>query len=713
MTQITIKKTNRNISTFQRLDVEKVVESIRSGEYAEDVQKLRADYSALLAIHGSDMLSSIQTKLPSLCFSCVSKKQDGQVEIKNVSGLVDLEIVNLPSPDGASELVKKVAILPYTYIAFVGADGYSVNVVARYTPAVKSSAEAFDEAEEVKVLKSAYSKLHHYYSSQLGIMIDAACVALDSECLMSSDSDIVFNPVAETLVVSPEENPLPVVAYSDERYNSDELLPGKDTYNTWCSIFEWCKSDAIEKSSSLIPTLEKSCKDKVEQIKELNSAILTKLADNCAVSRLPKAFALRHTLFDSSYLEREDYVVKVFDNAYAKRRMVTNPFKFIKSSTLLAYRTETFMNDNYDLRRNVMTGRVEYRFKTGLDTSYAELTERVRNSMTMRALKLGLGTWDKDLQRYIESDDIPEYNPLDEYLSSLPEWDGKDRIAELANRVPTENKNWPEYFRIWLRSMVMTWTGRDEKHSNSIVPLLIGPQGCGKSSFCRIILPPELRQFYNENINFKNNTDIVISLSRLALINLDEFDKLTKSQQPLLKFLISTNNYQARMPYGTHLEQLRKSASFIGTTNNLRPLTDKTGNRRYVCIEIAPDEQIDFDDSTINYPQLYAQIYSEVKQRQPYYFDDKLTEEILVENRKYLQITDYETMIMTLFRAPVVDEEPSVIQMNEILDLLEVTFPSFERTNSSRNSIGRILTQRFSQCKIRTASGMAYKLVRV
>lgn len=137
--------------------------------------------------------------------------------------------------------------------------------------------------------------------------------------------------------------------------------------------------------------------------------------------------------------------------------------------------------------------------------------------------------------------------------------------------------------------------GRSSLTGNALVPLLIGPQGCGKSSFCRILLPPELRDYYNDRISFKNETDLNLGLTSFALINIDEFDKVTQRQQVVLKYLLSTADVKYRPPYGKAVKQFRRYASFMGTTNEPQPLTDPTGSRRFICVEVTGD--IDFRDT--------------------------------------------------------------------------------------------------------------------
>ena len=108
------------------------------------------------------------------------------------------------------------------------------------------------------------------------------------------------------------------------------------------------------------------------------------------------------------------------------------------------------------------------------------------------------------------------------------------------------------------------------------------PQGCGKSTFCGQVLPPELTRYYNDRVNFKNEYDLLNQLSSFALINVDEFDSIGASRQPLLKYLLSKPDVKLRVPYGTAMTQRRRYASFIATTNRHR---GNRGNAYQVVVQ--------------------------------------------------------------------------------------------------------------------------------
>jgi len=91
-------------------------------------------------------------------------------------------------------------------------------------------------------------------------------------------------------------------------------------------------------------------------------------------------------------------------------------------------------------------------------------------SITMNAQYEGLKLWDKDVVRYLNSDHVPVYQPIEEFLYDLPRWDGKDHIGDLAKRVPCNNPHWAQLFRRWFLSMIAHWRGLGKNHANSTSP---------------------------------------------------------------------------------------------------------------------------------------------------------------------------------------------------------------------------------------------------
>ena len=160
-----------------------------------------------------------------------------------------------------------------------------------------------------------------------------------------------------------------------------------------------------------------------------------------------------------------------------------------------------------------------------------------------------------------------------------------------------------------------------------------------------MILPEELRYYYNDNISFKTENDPYMALSRFGLINIDEFDALSANKHPMLKYILSKSDAKYRPPYGKAIEHHQRFASFIATTNCQRPLLDQTGSRRFVGIKT---DEIDFNPER-NYTQIYAQIVAEIKAGKPYYFNEEDNKRVMKSNLPFMSVNDYTSIVKYLF----------------------------------------------------------------
>jgi predicted P-loop ATPase len=393
---------------------------------------------------------------------------------------------------------------------------------------------------------------------------------------------------------------------------------------------------------------------------------------------------------------------------YRKKRKI-HYLKSVPEDTIQAMKTEIFLNSNYEMRKNLLTGVAEYREKFSDDQRFKPLTEEVRNDMTLRATELGMKSWDRDVNRFIDSTRIEQYDPINTWLDELPKWDGHDYIADLAKRVPTDQPQWEKYLRYWLVGMVAQWRESDKQLTgNALTPLLIGRQGCGKTRFCKILLPEELRDYYNDKLNFKNEFDLNIALTSFALINIDEFDKTSNSQQIVLKYLLSSSDVKFRPPYGKTIKFYRRYTSFIGTTNQMKPLVDPTGSRRFVCVKV--NGNIDFSD-TIDHSQLFAQALHLFNKGERFWLNDDEIKMLIKENEPFQKLNDLVEMIGETFRSPKESEQGKWWSLGEISALLAQKYANFD-TETPFQKIGNVLNDiQFNFESKRTKKHMEYLMV--
>jgi len=650
MTKVTIVKNYRNMETLRVIDLSEIVRLIQSCEYHDAVMDVMGIslYTELKRQDDGSVwgANNFTDKVPRVCFASVMENRNRKRVRKAYTGLVLLEVNNLTNHDEAVSIRQGAAMMPQTLLAFVGASGRSVKMVCRGELFGGGLPEGDDDIRRFHL--NLYEKARMVYNAQLGVTIDKLEPRLERTCYLGADSDLYYAPMAQPFYTDTSDLEQALKPILPQDPMPDDIVPGRNRYAAQCMVYEYNLSKAYDDVTAIYP----------DDTEERDTLIVTRTAEYCRETGLDMAFCRRQTLMSFRYGKYPDVVTKIYENAYRpehekkyyQRKNMVRPTKNIPAETLLMMKIDIFLTSNYDLRKNVMRGVAEYRIRTGHGFGFRDLTTEARNSITINALSQGIKCWDKDIMRYVNSNDIPLYYPMDDFLEHLPKWDGKDRVEALARRVKTDYEDWPHLFHIWMRSMVAMWEGKGQLTGNALVPLLIGRQGCGKTSFCRILLPWDQREYYNDRINFKNEHDLNLGLTSFALINLDEFDKITQRQQVVLKYLVSTSDVKYRPPYGTAYSSHRRYASFIGTTNEPMPLTDPTGSRRFVCVTV--DGDIDFE-TPVEYEQLYAQLKYEVEEQRERYFLTKEEEAALMQhNLRYQQVNGLGEMLLSLFEKP-------------------------------------------------------------
>ena len=350
-----------------------------------------------------------------------------------------------------------------------------------------------------------------------------------------------------------------------------------------------------------------------------------------------------------------------------------------------ALMTEMYLQDHFEFRNNVLNGKVEFRPKG--DADYRPLTERAQNSIVLDMLREGLdneGNPKTLCQLYLHSEAVPMYDPVRDYLEHLPQWDGHNHVADLFNRLPGITSEQAGYLAVWLRSAVAHWMQMDTLHGNECVPTLIGSQGCGKTTFLRRMLPQHLRQYYLDHLNLSNKFDKEMALTNNLLVNLDELDAIRPSQHAALKQTLSKSKVNGRPIYGASQEDRARYASFVATTNNPHPLTDATGSRRYICLQI-PEGQYINNVGEIDYDQLYAQVLHEVQdEKAPYWFTNEEVARIQELNQNFMEQKDMAEIVKACFRKPKEGEKAQSMNSTQMLNVLHTAYPSLKINHSAK-----------------------------
>lgn len=311
-----------------------------------------------------------------------------------------------------------------------------------------------------------------------------------------------------------------------------------------------------------------------------------------------------------------------------------------------------FMDEHYEIRRNVVKEQIEFRKKTPASPEaglppFNALRVKDFNTFYVNAHTKNINCTQTDLKAVVDSDYAEPFNPFVHYFTSRKAWDGKtDFIGQITKTVKAADQAFFEdSFRRWLVGMVAC--AIDDDAQNHILILLHGAQGKGKSTFIRHLLPPELKDYYRNGMINPDNKDHLLQMSSCLLINLDEFDTLSPERMQSLKSLITQDVVNERKAYDIQNYTYIRRASFIASTNNPHCLPDIGQNRR-----IAFNTLLDIDYHTpVNHEGIYAQAYALYRQGFQYWYENEEITFLNNRNEAFRQKDPLEENLFFYFRA--------------------------------------------------------------
>ena len=689
---------NGGTPTMRTLDINLQIEAMKHETKAQPISNLRTSIRYASPDAKLDDAKKLTKVIPAAAF----RKTANGIQMTAYNGIIQIEVNHLANLMEVNRVKQEAEELSQTYLAFMGSSGHSVKIWVRFTRPDKSLPKNREEAEIFQA--HAYRKAISLYQPILSYSIELKNPALEQFCRQTYDPELYYNPDSTIMYMrQPMEMPSETTyqeAVQAETSPFKRLIPGYDSLETLSALFEVALNKACQSLSELQPGIYPRSD---EDLKPL----LVQLAENCFQAGIPEEETARCAIAHL-YRQKKEFLIR-----QTVQSVYTIAKGFGKKSPLsaeqeLELRTEEFMQRRYEFRYNTMTTVTEYRERNTFCFYFRPPSSRVRNSIAMNARLEGLSLWDRDVVRYLDSDRIPIFNPIEDFLFGLDvRWDGHDRIRELAARVPCNNRHWADLFYRWFLNMVAHWRQTDRKYANCTVPLLVGPQAYRKSTFCRSLLPPELQAYYTDRIDFSNKRDAEISLNRFALINMDEFDQNRVNQQAFLKHIFQKPIVNVRRPHGTATQEMRRYASFIGTSNHKDLLTDTSGSRRYIVVDVTGP----IDCSPIDYEQLYAQAMHDLYKGERYWFDPE-DEKVMNESNQEFQVMPIaEQLFHEYFRAATEGEECEQFLAIEILE--QVQHDSKIRVSDCNIiQFGRIL-QKNRVPSVHTKRGNVYRVVRI
>lgn len=619
--------------------------------------------------------------MPGITASALMDGQGKQVaNILKPTYWLAVDIDKIPD-EKMQEVIAKADKDPYVMARYVTASGHGLRILARYKP--------FDDPEvtAVELFDVVVRKAMDYFSILLGVPADEKCCDITRMCGLAHDPTAYFCWNSKPFELESKDIKRlyfkKSMAEKYERRSSRRRKP----------------SQKMVSLAKHIPTIDEAA-PAIEKLMETWGKAFEPSRHNDYVYN----FGLTCLKYNIDQKEATDYADQHFSAQYPKTVSVMNQaykhqeqrgtWQFMRKGESYGKKPsmkmlKQWLSMRYEFHRNEVTGYYEVCSRDvikGKFHSWTRMDDNIENSLWIEMEEDGMQTQQPRLHSLINSDFSEKYNPLLDYLTALPAWDGKtDYIQMLADRIHIANtdgahhtqEDFRYFFKKWFVAMVVTWV-TDTVVGQTIL-IFVGKGGLFKTTFFDKLLPKILHDYFiNESTASYTDKDFMEAMASKALMCLDEFETAFGKNLSAFKSCVTKLFFSIRRPYDKYRTELPHRAAMCGTSNSVQIISEEE-NRRYSPWLI---ESIDSPiDHPIDYQHVYAQAVAlgkEVMERQRKHEDGWVfwltTEDIEVmrEHNKMFMISNYmEDQILRYYRVPGKDVEARYIKFRYSSEILE------------------------------------------
>ena len=619
--------------------------------------------------------------MPGITASALMDGQGKQVaNILKSTYWLAVDIDKIPD-EKIQEVIAKADKDPYVMARYVTASGHGLRILARYKP--------FDDPEvtAVELFGVVVRKAMDYFSILLGVPADEKCCDITRMCGLAHDPTAYFCWNSKPFELESKDIKRlyfkKSMAEKYERRSSRRRKP----------------SQKMVSLAKHIPTIDEAAAS-IEKLLETWGKAFEPSRHNDYVYN----FGLTCLKYDIDQKEATDYADQHFSAQYPKTVSVMNQaykhqeqrgtWQFMRKGESYGKKPsmkmlKQWLSMRYEFHRNEVTGYYEVCSRDvlkGKFHSWTRMDDNIENSLWIEMEEDGLQTQQPRLHSLINSDFSEKYNPLLDYLTALPAWDGKtDYIQMLADRIHIADtdgahhtqEDFRYFFKKWFVAMVVTWV-TDTVVGQTIL-IFVGKGGLFKTTFFDKLLPKILHDYFiNESTASYTDKDFMEAMASKALMCLDEFETAFGKNLSAFKSCVTKLFFSIRRPYDKYRTELPHRAAMCGTSNSVQIISEEENRRYSPWLIKSIDSPI---DHPIDYQHVYAQAVAlgkEVMERQRKHEDGWVfwltTEDIEVmrEHNKMFMISNYmEDQILRYYRVPGKDVEARYIKFRYSSEILE------------------------------------------
>ena len=651
-----------NSSPSRAVGMEEIVRLIR---YDSDVANKMESYRKMASILGKEKADEeVKRRIVPACSVGVLFDGNGR-GAANVLGFTGLALCDIDHIRGEEQEVRgeridhtldeafeKAKNDPHTLMVYRTISGEGLRIIYRYVreEADLSPLTSHPSPLTATTWTAAFLKGNRYFAELVGHEYDAQCTEYSRLCGLAHDPDVYVNWEAEPFVITDEE--ILAANFSPERER------GKARKEYAAGTHEVSVDDAWPKVEQALQR-----KGMVYQSGHHHDYVMHAafLMNRYGVDLDELLAWASQEWSDYNTKEREATIRSCYrkTSEHGTWRLNRQGRKAKETSMITLPEIREWLRQHVEVIYNVVTDISMWRLVGG--DEWQQLDERVLCSIRGKiADDTGKRVLKQDVRDVLNSDFSRLYHPVREFVEALPAWDGKDRVKELCAHLTAEAVqngqteqqaqellHWA--LHKWLVASLATWMS--DLTSNHEIFVLIGSQGIYKTTFFRHLLPPQLRMYFWENAhNSFSSKDDHLALAENCLVEIEEIDLQNPRDISELKALATSEKVKERRPYARFREEKHRLASFCGSGNQQRFLSDDTGNRRWLCFKVS---HID-DPRTwgIDYDQLYAQLRDELRQGFRYWLDPGEQRIVERHNQAFRIESDEEQLIRSRLRPP-------------------------------------------------------------
>lgn len=602
--------------------------------------------------------------------------------LENVIGqtyLLQVDMDKIPA-EKMAEVTARIEADPHTKATYTTASGLGKRIISGYDPLDDPEVSA-TELFDVMVTKAI-----DHYSSLLGLPADKQCVDITRMCGLAHDPKAYFNWEAEPFHV--ERDDLKKIYTQKAKKESGRKRTASRKKSESQKADPKYEAPSMDEAADHITDLLEQWGYSFERGR--HNEYVSQFGYVCAKYDIApdEAMGFARDHFSQDYPDTAAVMKSCYKHLDERGSWHFYRKGEKRSAKPSVKAVKQWIDMRYEMHHNVVTGFYELRSRNPRRGKYLQWTridDNIENTMWNAMDEDGISVAATRLHAVVNSDFSEPWDPLDSYLRSLPQWDGKDYIGELADRVKIiENsgffhtqKDFRYFFKKWFVWTVVGWvTPREVCHT---ILILVGKGGINKTTFFYFLLPPCLREYFvNDSTAAYNDKDFQEAYSSKAVICLDEMEQSYGRNLSAFKSNMTKLVFSIRRPYDRYRSEMIHRASLCGTSNSMQ-LIGEDENRRFSPwhVEAIDDPR----ENPINYAQLYAQAVALGQQvtdrkgkgngRWVYWLTKNDEEMMRRHNFLFMEHNFMMDQILRFFSVPDTDTEAKFIKFRYASEILE------------------------------------------